>query len=260
MIRILEDVARKCGNLLAKIRMRSSDLGAENKDESLGAHFATEGDRRSQELGIRLIHAQMPEELVIAEEQANASSVPPNCTVFDPCDGTTIYYNNYSEFGVTLCTLRDGRPYAGVMYFPKDGTMISAVRTHGCFMKGKRIRLRHDRPLDKTVIGTDIGPWTIHSVLEPLSQRFCMRSSLAAIHGFRELLRGQSGAYYSLNIAKIWDVAAGALAVQEAGGIVCGPDGQPLQWNSLRMDWIAAANQQLAECVLAETRKWKGRT
>lgn len=93
MITILEDVARKCGNLLVKIRMRSSDLRAEDKDDCLGAHFATEGDRRSLELGIRLLHAKMPGELIIAEEQTNESSVPPNCTVFDPCDGTTIYYN-----------------------------------------------------------------------------------------------------------------------------------------------------------------------
>lgn len=137
--------------------------------------------------------------------------------------------------------------------------MIRAVQGHGCFAKGKRIRLRHDRAPDKTVIGTDIGPWAVHSVLASLSKRFCTRSSLSAIHGFRELLRGHTGAYYNLNVAKIWDVAAGALAIQEAGGVACDPDGQPLRWNSLRMDWVAAANQKLAECVLEETKKWKGR-
>ena len=258
MIEVLEEAARACGDLLLGLRGKHLQT-IEKTSEHFGAHFATEGDLRSQELGIRMIREKFPGETIIAEEQENLAEIPPDCTVFDPVDGTIAYYNGCREFGVTFCALRSGQPFAGVMYFPVDRMMISAARGQGCFINGNRVTIRWDRPIDKTMVGTDIGPWTVHEVLQPLSKHFCVRSIMAAIYGARAVLLGETGVYFSLNIAKIWDAAAGVLAVEEAGGVSCAPDGSPLRWNAISADWILAANRELAEHVLLHTTRWRRR-
>lgn len=258
MIETLERAVRACGDLLLEVR--EAGLRTEDKDEQLGAHFSTQGDTLSQARGIEILREKFPDEVIIAEEQENDPRVPPDCTVFDPADGTTNYYNGCSEFGVTLCTLRGGRPQYGVMYFPVDRMMISAERGQGCFINGRKVTIHWNRPLDKTLVGTDVGPWTVHEVLRPISERFCVRSIMAGIYGARAVLLGETGMYWNLNIAKIWDAAAGVLAIEEAGGVAYAPDGLPLRWTSISADWIVAANQQLADTILTYTRVWPGRT
>lgn len=257
MIKVLEETARACGDILIEERFRG--LHAIDKDETLGAHFSTQADERSQEHAVEVLHTAFPGVPVIAEEQKYAEDVPPNCFVVDPLDGTTAYFNGCREYGVTICRIHDGRPQAGVMYFPEDRMMISAVSGQGCFVNGERLRIRHTAPLDKTMLGFDVGPWTPLSILESLVRRFCFRSLMSAMWGEREVLLGQTGAYLNLNVAKIWDAAAGVLAVQEAGGIACAPDGSELHWNRAGMDWVIAANEEFAKIVLEATRLWLGR-
>lgn len=258
MLKILENAARECGALL--LRLREEGLEATDKDDVKGAHFATQGDTASQALGIELIHKEFPEEIIIAEEQENQKSVPADCTVFDPVDGTTNYYNGSDFFGVTFCTLREGRLQWGVMYYPTDDVLISAERGKGCFVNGKQWRLPEwNRPLDKVIMGSESGPWMDHAVLASLGEHFTVHSLLASVWGEREMLLGITGAYINLGGAKVWDAAAGVLAVEEAGGVALDPHGSPLQWNRLPMDWILAANGELAQAALQHTKNWRSK-
>lgn len=255
---ILTRAAKECGELALGIR--KTGLTTKDKDDTRGSHFATQADELSQEKGIEIIRSKFPEEIIVAEEQANDPVVPKNCTVFDPIDGTTAFYNGADQFGVTVCTLRDGQPMFGAIYFPVDKMMITAQRGGGCFINGERIRLTWDRPIDKTMVGSDIGPWTVHEVLQGITEDgFVVRSLMAAVYGFRAVLMNETGMYYNLNAAKVWDAAAGVLAIEEAGGVAYAPDGSALKWDNIKMDWVVAANDELAEHVLGQTRKWPGR-
>lgn len=267
MIDILEHVAIKCGQLVMAVR--NEPMHPRGKDEQLGQHFSNAADRMSQELALSLLDMLAPGEEVIAEEQLNKKEIPRNCIVVDPLDGSTNYFNGRDKFGVTLCTLRDHVPVYGATYFPVSKTLISTVRDEGCFIQGfgggmKINRIPWHGHIDKIQIGTDIGSWThthgtFDLVLTPLARRFNILSSMAATDGGLEVLLGQTGAYYNLGIAKIWDAAAMALAIEEAGGIVCAPDGSPLRWDSIDCDWVFAGNQKLADLVLEFTRQWPGR-
>jgi len=258
MLETLKRAAQECGDLA--LELRNEGLTTEDKDDTRGAHFSTQADNLGQDRGIEIVKSEFPNEIIVAEEQDNDSIVPPDCTVFDPIDGTTAFYNGCDEFGVTLCTLRDGRPKFGVIYFPVDKMMITVEQGVGCFINGKRIQLNWDRPVDKTMVGTDVGPWTVHKVLRGITEDgFAVRSLMAAVYGFRAVLLKETGMYYNLNVAKIWDIAAGALAIDEAGGVVYAPDGSPLTWESIPMDWVVAVNDELAEYVLKHTREWPGR-
>lgn len=258
MIETLIDTAKRCGTLLRDLQR--GDLAPQDKDETFGAHFYTSADIKSQALAIQLLRRAHPGETIIAEEQANAETVPPNCTVVDPVDGTGAYFSGCREYGITLCTLRDGRPVHGVIYFPDDDVLLRATRGAGWFVNEKRMpQLSWDRPLDKTMIGTDIGPWTVPEVLQPLSKQFNVRSMMVAVWGARAIVTKETGMYFNLNVAKIWDAAAGSLIIEEAGGVACAPDGSPLQWNLIAMDWVWAVTRELAQEVVTYTTHWPGR-
>ena len=264
MLKKLEEVVTQCGQLVCRLS-EDARSGAQGKDEQLGQHFSTRADRESQALGLKLFAQYFPGEVVIAEEQDNAG-VPKDCIVLDPLDGTTNFFNDIVDYGVTACALRDGRPVAAATYFASNQSVLSAARGEGCFeiKDGKRRKIENiswHGQLDKTQIGTDIGSWThragtFETVLRPLSERFNILSSMSAIEGGRRVLLGQLGAYYSIGIAKIWDAAAMCLAIEEAGGVVRAPNGLPMRWDSLRCDWVVAINQELADNVLQYTRAW----
>jgi fructose-1,6-bisphosphatase/inositol monophosphatase family enzyme len=267
IIETLERVATECGHLV--LALRNSAMDAEDKAEQLGAHFSTRADRQSQELGLNILKESLPAEFVVAEEKENFKEIPPNCTVFDPLDGTTIFFNGLEDFSVSLCTLREGKPAYAATYFPIREMLISAVRGEGCYTGGFRrgTRISHigwHGALDKTLIGTDVGAWTVRQgtfdlVLRPLASRFNVVSPISATEGAREVLFGETGVFYNLGIAKIWDAAAMALAIEEAGGVACDPKGESILWNNINCDWIVAGNQELANIVLEHSRSWTGR-
>ncbi len=259
-VKVLEDAARRCGELVLRIRERG--LHAEDKNDGpQGSHFLTEADTESQALGIEIVHSSFPDEVMVAEEEEHAGGVSADCTVFDPVDGTTVFYNGGREFGVTLCTLREARPVMGVMYFPIGNVMFRCERGKGVWMNETQLAsLIWNRPLDKTLLGTDLGPWTIHSVIQGLNKdKFMIRSILVGIYGARAMLTQETGAYWSLNAGSIWDGAAGSLMVEELGGLAVDPWGKPIRWNTIALDMVWAANEELADAVLKYTRKWPGR-
>jgi fructose-1,6-bisphosphatase/inositol monophosphatase family enzyme len=267
VIETLERVATECGRLI--LSLRSGAMKAEDKAEQLGAHFSTYADRKSQELGLKILNEDLPSELVLAEEQENLKWVPPDCTVFDPLDGTTIFFNGFNDFGVSLCTMRDGVPTFAATYFPVKEILISAVLGQGCyiggFQRGRRVSsISWHGLLDKTLVSTDVGSWTVRQgtfdlVLKPLATRFNIVSPISSTVAARHVLFGESGVFYNLGVAKIWDAAAMALAITEAGGVACNHKGGPISWDNINCDWIVAGNQTLANIVLEHSRFWSGR-
>lgn len=264
MIDELEHIVVECGHLVIGMQ-GGSDIEAQDKDEPLGNHFSTRADRASLAHGLKRFAEVFPGETIIAEEQENLY-VPKDCIVFDPLDGTTNFYNGLPDFGVTACVIRDHVTTCGATYFASSGLVVSAVRGEGCFevRDGVRTRITNiswHRQLDKTIMGTDVGSWvhtkdTFEKVLKPLSKRFCVLSSMCAVMEISRVLFGHIGAYYNIGSAKIWDAAAMTLAVEEAGGVVCAPDGASLRWNTLSCDWIVAANSTLADIVVGYTKSF----
>lgn len=252
-IETLERAARECGELV--LRMRKAGVTATDKDDVRGAHFVTEADVRSQELGIEIIHQHFPQEVMVAEEQDRPTSLPADFTVMDPIDGTTLFYNGGDEFGVTLCTLRAGQPVMGVINIPARSILLACERGKGVTLNGELLpRFAWKRPLDKTMLGMEVGPWSNFALAQALtSDGFVLRSILAAIYSAYEVITGHTGAFVHPE-AKIWDAAAGSLMVEELGGVAVDLQGESLAWDKIPVGWVWAANQELAEAVLKHTR------
>ncbi len=271
MIEILERIVWNCGKLVKCLKESALDIGTSDKPETLGQHFSTDADQASLELGMSMFAESGVEIPIIAEDLENTERIPKNCIVFDALDGTANYFNGSDFFSVTACQFAEGLPVCGATYFPASGLLINVVKGRGSDFKivsdeglarrsAKFVTIEHHGFIDKSQIGTDVGSWTHRSgtfetMLRPLSERFNILSSMAATEGMRQVLFGQTGAYYNFGVAKIWDAAAMALAIQEAGGVVVGPDGGPVVWDHVPCDWIAAVNQKFADIILEHSCK-----
>lgn len=230
-----------------------------------GADFATDIDLQSQELIVSQLQHAFPDIAYVAEEgdPVIASS---SFFLVDPIDGTSDYANNGSNYGVIIGYVEDGQPQGGVIYQPARDNLVTVERGQGCFLNNQPVTLAHRKPLKETIVGTEVGWWCNASYFEdflmPLSRQ-CqgLKSLLSSAGSTVELLEGKTGAYVNLGIpgqgAKLWDFVVGALAMEELGGVALAPNGSPLQWNTIPLQAVLAANADLGQALITFTKQWQ---
>jgi len=190
----------------------------------------------------------------VMEEQANDGLPLAPFFVVDELDGTIPFSRGMNEWAVMLARI-DGRPTHGVIFLPAWQIVIAAQRGRGCWLNGAKLRLDSSRSLADAVLGLELN---LYLTLED-QRRYVYRLSGQALStrclacagaGVAELLLGRTDLYVNCRGGKIWDFAAGALAVEEAGGAALRIDGAPIAWDSIEMDVLLAANTRMANEAL----------
>jgi fructose-1,6-bisphosphatase/inositol monophosphatase family enzyme len=252
MLDILTQAASKAGELAQAIR-RNSD-GQLDRMQKSEWDFATEADLKCQDFIVRTLSENFPNIPIVAEEQEDPRISSSDFFVVDPIDGTTPYNHGRDTWGITIAYIKDYKPQCGVMVLPDRNVVVRAERGRGCFLNDKKIIFNHTQPLIRTVVGMELGPWLSEDILQNTLNPIVVNcqgiiATLSAINGIVEVLERKSGVYINCNIlgkgAKIWDFAAGSLAIEEAGGSAVAPNGQPLQWNEVYMEMLCTANKDL---------------
>jgi myo-inositol-1(or 4)-monophosphatase len=176
--------------------------------------------------------------------------------IVDPLDGTTNFLRGVYAVGVSVGLVVDGRPLVGAVGAPLLGEVFSAVEGLGAFRNGERIRVS-ERPAEHAIVATGM-PFRRKEEFDsyrPVFER--------AFHQFEDLRRigaasldlawtaaGVLDGYFELFLGP-WDVAAGALLVREAGGVVTDWSGDPDAW--LDSGCIVAASPTVHSGLLALT-------
>jgi myo-inositol-1(or 4)-monophosphatase len=153
--------------------------------------------------------------------------------IADPLDGTTNFLHGYPEYSVSIAIARDGVLCAGVVLNVARGEEFTAVRGGGAFLDGKRIRVSSLREPGRSLIGTGFPFKSIEKLPQYMEQFSLVMRGTAGIRragsaalDLSNVACGRFDAFWELVLAP-WDVAAGMLMVQEAGGIVTDLDGNP---------------------------------
>jgi myo-inositol-1(or 4)-monophosphatase len=189
----------------------------------------TAADARVQAHITAAIARHFPGDGILAEEADVRPAAEHEFTwIVDPLDGTNNYALGIPCFAISLGLLRRGEPYAGVVHEPNTGFRCWALRGHGAFAGARRLTLA-PHALDAS--SNVVVRVPVAADLEPLVSRWLrehkMRSfgSVALHLGFAAL-----GAVDLVldHKAKLWDVAAGATVLLEAGGCITTPAGHPL--------------------------------
>ena len=153
--------------------------------------------------------------------------------VVDPLDGTTNYAHGFPHFGVSIGVEVDGERAVGVIYDPIRDELFSAVRSGGAFLNGARISVSETRELERSLLGTGFAYDVHRAEVDNLDYfgRFLKRAQAVRRAGSAALdlayvACGRFDGFWELNLHP-WDVAAGLLLVDEAGGRTSDLQGGP---------------------------------
>lgn len=203
--------------------------------EAKGAgDYVTEVDRASERAIREILGAATPDIPIVGEEAGGAGGK--RYWVVDPLDGTTNYLHGFPVVGVSVALVEDGRPAVGVVHAPFLGQTFLAARGLGARVRkaGAVVEARvSGRPVEQAVVGTgfpfrrkDILPRYL-AVFEACLERFeDLRRPGAAALDLAWVAAGVFEGFFELGLSP-WDVAAGALLIEEAGGVVSDWEGEP---------------------------------
>lgn len=236
LLDISVEAAQRAAAVIRDATERQGDLVWETKGRS---DFVSEVDKASEREIASVIARRLPEATILGEELSpTASSNKGLVVIADPLDGTTNFLHGYPEYSVSIAVARDGVLSAGVVFnVPSDET-FTATRGGGAFRNGKQIRVSSLREPPRALIGTGFPFKNIEKLPQYLEQFSLVLRGTAGIRragsaalDLSNVACGRFDAFWELVLAP-WDIAAGILMVQEAGGIVTDLDGNPARLES----------------------------
>jgi len=185
------------------------------KDESGEPSVVTRYDVETESMLRDWVRRAFPGHGFLGEELGHSGGDPAHTWICDPIDGTANFVDGVPVWGTSLGYWRDGRPEQAWIYFPALGQMFTAGRGSGAFLNGKSI---HTSTAPAYTLLTSVGLESRTHLRHTLHLRARVRILGSAIANLCYTASGTLVA--SITRAKLWDVAAGALVVQEAGGVV----------------------------------------
>ena len=242
------EIAREAGAMLANYFERR--VAYEMKGEF---DLVTEADRASERLVVERLRAHFPSHGIVAEEGGGQESASEFRWYVDPLDGTTNFAHGFPVYNVTLGLERAGEIICGVIYDPERREMFSAERGAGGGLNNRRIQGSKAGRLKDSLLATGFPSYKRH-----LSVNIHFYHQLAmASHGVRRagsaaidlawVACGRMEGFWEFGLNP-WDMAAGMLLVEEAGGRVSDMFGAPAKVGNPR---LLADNGLIHEEILA---------
>ena len=203
--------------------------------------LVTETDLKSEKFIIERIRKKYPDHGILAEESGNSKSESEYMWIIDPLDGTHNFIYGLPLFGVSIALARKEEVIAGVIYLPVPGELYYAERGKGAFLNGKRIHVSMRNEKEALVLNDSCFAGKKEKNIASLGKLADIFGHIrmfgSAVINFTPIASGTADVYVERTI-KPWDLAAGCLLVEEAGGKVTEISGKP--WNIWSKDFIAS--------------------
>jgi len=215
--------ARRAGDIIIRNINRLDSIKVTSKGRN---DFVSEVDRQAEADIIETIRRSYPEHAFLAEESGRQGDSE-FLWIIDPLDGTTNYLHGFPVFAVSIAVAHRDRLEHAVIYDPMRQELFTATRGVGAQLDGRKIRVSSQRNLESALIGTGFpfrGKETWLDSYMPM-----LKAVIASTAGVRRpgaasldlayVAAGRLDGFWELGLQP-WDMAAGSLLVQEAGGIV----------------------------------------
>jgi len=191
--------------------------------------FVTEVDRAAEQAIIEVLKTAYPDHAILAEESGPSSNLhdeSENVWIIDPLDGTTNFIHGFPQYCVSIALQQRGQITQAVVYDPTRNDLFTATKGAGAYLNEKRIRVSRRDKMAEALIGTGF-PFRDADDLEQYMKMFklmterCagLRRPGAAALDLAYIAAGRLDGFFEKGLQS-WDMAAGALLVTEAGGIV----------------------------------------
>ncbi|WP_457640142.1 inositol monophosphatase family protein [Persephonella sp.] len=194
--------------------------------------FVTYVDKLSEERIRNFILSVYPEHSFLGEEEGvYGKKDSPYRWIVDPLDGTKNFINGFEIFAVSVALEKDGEIIAGAVYIPVLDKLYWAGKGQGAYMNGSRINVSN-RPVDMAIIATGF-PFRYEEEIDRYLKAFreamitfsAVRRPGAAAVDLAMTAEGVFDGFFEMKLSK-WDIAAGVLLVEEAGGVFTNFEGK----------------------------------
>jgi myo-inositol-1(or 4)-monophosphatase len=250
VIELTRRAARRAGEVLAGMYQQPMAIKVKGERD-----IVTEADVAAESVVMAEILAGCPDAWIISEEAHSHREADPDRPTWyiDPLDGTTNFARGFPSFSVSIAMARGGRLECGAVYDPLHDHLFWAERGQGAWLNDRPLRVSDRDALAEAILLLDwprdqeIRQWSARALttLVPLTE--AVRSTGSAALSLCYLAAGWADLYFQYTL-KSWDVAAGILLIEEAGGLVTGMDGRP--YDLEQPDWLAS-NGRLHPLALA---------
>ena len=230
VLALAERLARAAGRLQRERYETAFAVG----HKSAPIDLVTEVDHACEALIVEALQVERPHDAILAEEGGGQDRPGARWRwVIDPLDGTVNYAHGYPRFCVSIGVEHEGVASVGVVYDPLLDELYHAVRGAGAFRNGRRIRVSQPQELGRGLFCTGFA-YDVHGARDDNLDHFAafvkaaggVRRDGSAALDLCYVASGRFEGYWELKL-KAWDVAAGALLVEEAGGQVSDLFGGP---------------------------------
>ena len=225
-------------------------------NRSLSKEVTSSNDHEADKIIIDLISERCSDHNLLTEETGLIDRGSPYTWVIDPLDGSSNFLNLNPFFAVSICLTYENMPITGVVFSPFLEEFAVARKGHGCTVNGRKVRASKTNNFANTyVVGCPGGEkhnrrfatleYALHSQIKDFR-----KIGSAAVECYM-VAAGRVDAFTTLQISP-WDVAAGILCVEEAGGRVTDFNGNP--WNLEKTD-LLVSNNLMHDTILDEIQR-----
>ena len=213
----------------------------------------TEYDRRVQELLMDRLSAAVPGAVFFCEENEQQGDLKAeHVFIIDPIDGTMNFVRGFHHSAISVAYMRSGVIRAASVYNPYAEECFSALAGEGAWCNGRPIHAGA-LPLSESVVCCGTAPYSpqlADSTFALMKKAFLasldIRREGSAALDMCSAAAGRAGVYFEPTVS-LWDIAAGLLLMQEAGGVCCRLDGSPIPLDGSKTSILAGGKQAVAE-------------
>jgi myo-inositol-1(or 4)-monophosphatase len=224
MLNIAVKAARRAGSIINRAALEGGALEVKAKNKN---DFVTQVDKAAEQAIIGVIRTAYPEHRILAEESGDTPGARPEYLwVIDPLDGTTNYIHGFPQYCVSIALEHKGVLSQAVVYDPGKNELFTASRGRGAFLDDRRIRVSKCLQLKDALVGTGFPFKELTRLDLYLRQLRTLMTSCAGVRragaaalDLAYVAAGRLDAFWEMGLSR-WDMAAGALLIQEAGGLV----------------------------------------
>ncbi len=226
MLGIAVKAARRAGAIINRAARDVELLPVTRKRHN---DFVTEVDRSAEQAVIEVLRRAYPDHGILAEESgasAGNAGASEYTWIIDPLDGTTNFIHGFPQYAVSIALRHKGVLTQAVIYDPTKNELFTATRGRGAYLDDRRIRVSKRTQMNEALIGTGF-PFRDFAGLDEYLAMFReitgrtagMRRAGAAALDIAYVAAGRLDGFWEMGLSP-WDMAAGALLVLEAGGLV----------------------------------------
>ena len=223
LLNIAVRAARKAGSIINRASLDGGGLNVRSKRAN---DFVTQVDQAAEQAIIDTVRKAYPEHGFLAEESGASGEKAEYVWIIDPLDGTTNFIHGFPQYCVSIAVQHRGALAHAVIYDPNRNEIFTASKGRGAFLNDRRIRVSPQAKLDSALVGTgfpfrELTRLDLYTRQLQTLMKTCagVRRAGAAALDLAYVACGRLDAFWELGLSP-WDMAAGALLITEAGGLV----------------------------------------